>query len=147
VYKLVNCEKVPSFPYLKNIGGFNDLPEPHSIIDWHEYWSLHHEHYQYQEFRQVLMIGGITQKYYKNVYLEYGHTHGLGIVKPSAWTLKENKIVWTEEPIYLRLGCAHIWEEKNMEWCALHKVPHYGNCYHVNQCTKCAMIEGVDSSG
>lgn len=147
MYKSVYCEKVPTFPYIKNFGGFNELPQPHSIIDWHEYFRLHHEVYDHSEMRQVLEVGGIKQKHYKNVYLKYGHTHGLGIVHPSSWGLKNGKFEWEEEPIYLRIGCDHKWEEKNREWCVIHKVAHYGNCYHVQQCLKCAMVESYDSSG
>jgi hypothetical protein len=146
MYEVVNCEKLPNFPYLKSIGGFNELPTPHSVIDWNEYWSLHREHYRYQEFRQIQEVAGKPLKYFKNVHLIFGHTHGLGIIQPSTWTLKDSKVVWTEEPILVRLGCEHKWEEKSKEWCTLHKVPHYGKCYHVSQCTKCAMIDAVDSS-
>lgn len=147
MYKLTYCEKVPSFPYLKQIGGFNELPFPHSIIDLNEYWNLHHEHFEYQEFRQIHVVAGKELKTYRNVYLEFGHTVGLGIVRPNAWHLEGNKIVWDDEPIYLRLGCEHKWEEKNKEWCVLHKVAHYGNCFHVQQCLKCGQVDSYDSSG
>jgi hypothetical protein len=50
-------------------------------------------------------------------------------------------------PRYFKFGaCIHTHRELSQQEARSRDIPHYGRCYHVNECTKCGFIESYDSS-
>lgn len=147
--KITYCDDkdIPKFSYLEDLGNFNNLPTPNKIIDWHEYFRLQSECFDYRDFRQVLKAGDREFRCFHNVECLFGHTLGLAVVQPADWHLEGGKTFkYAEEPVYVRLGCDHKWEECSRDWCQANKVPHYGKCYHVYHCPVCKMVNAQDSS-
>lgn len=47
---------------------------------------------------------------------------------------------------YYRFGCKHALKEISIAEAKRRNILHYGNCYHVYECTKCGYVQGVDTS-
>jgi hypothetical protein len=43
--------------------------------------------------------------------------------------------------------CVHDYQEVSYSDCLQQGIPHYGQCWHVYQCTKCGARNSCDSSG
>jgi uncharacterized protein with PIN domain len=48
---------------------------------------------------------------------------------------------------YFRVGCNHQYVECSHERVKEKGIRHFGNCWHVTECTKCGHIYSYDSSG
>jgi len=144
VDKLVYCQDKLKVDWLSDFGDHNRLPQPWREIDVNEYihksfiWCVN-----YRDFRQPLdEKGGFTG----NLYIYWYHNFGIGVRPPNKWTLKDNKIVYTEPFRYFYFGCEHKNIELSQAECRKRGISHHGMCYHVYECSQCGYIESQDSS-
>jgi hypothetical protein len=54
---------------------------------------------------------------------------------------------WDGKLRYFRCGCNHSWVELTASDCRERNISHYGNCYHVYECSDCGYVKADDSSG
>lgn len=54
---------------------------------------------------------------------------------------------WAGRVRVFRFGCEHEWHELWSNECEKRNIPHFGNCWHVQECVKCNHIRSYDSSG
>lgn len=123
----------------------NRLPKPYVEVqadDYYHFASIWTP--EALEFDQVLIGNTI-----RDVRIEWYHNCAFALVWPDKWrcgTNGEPSIVY-EEPIrYFRIGCQHELKELGVDECRRRGIDHFGRCWHVQECTKCGLIESYDSS-
>jgi hypothetical protein len=87
------------------------------------------------EHRQAIIPGGKTVSSLK-LYFYHDDT-GIAITNN----------YWEGKVLYFRFAvCEHEWREMGATEALAKGHRHYGNCYHITECTKCQTISGYDSS-
>lgn len=118
-------------------GDFNTAPDGFTQITEKEYAQSHFFRYAPEaiEHRQLLNVPGETTML--DVWMYYYHD-GTGIA------LAED--FWAGTVRYFRFGCDHTYRELSPAAAKAKGVPHFGHCWHVNECSVCGHIESSDSS-
>lgn len=52
---------------------------------------------------------------------------------------------WEGKVTYWACGCDHDYKELHHQECARRRIHHYGNCFHVCECSKCKHVMSYDS--
>jgi hypothetical protein len=136
-------QMLTDFPYLKNLGNHNSLPEPFREVDEHYY--RHHVHLQcarVKQYRQIIM----DKTFFPADIFFYSH-YALAVMLPVEWKSDDSTsggIRYTKPIKYFHIGCNHQWdgqftpeEEKSLL---------KGQCIHNRKCSQCGMILVQDSS-
>jgi hypothetical protein len=138
---------LPLPKYLKSWGGYNEMPDPFKEISWHKYFHFfRREAGHHEEHRQVMISREGKRNFARSIHIEWYSSYGLALESPGDWTLKDNELHYLEEPRYFYLGCNHDWQELSVKEASEHGVHHFGNCYHVNKCKLCGLVNSYDSS-
>jgi len=126
-------EIVSGWKWLESYGSYNEMPRPFREITEAEYIRyLRSESIQYMDYKQVTdLIDGR----FMTIRIFWLYNRGIGVV-------------FDRETIrYYQMGCHHKYRELSMSESRERGVSHFGNCYHVLECTKCLHIQSIDSSG
>ena len=124
----------------------NDLPKWFRKISEHEF--AHSKFFTYNpvsiEYRQVRVksIDDLTvtnKEPYRTLNITmFWFFDGTGVALCSNY--------WLKKVEYFAFGCKHKYRELSQKECKEKNIPHYGNCYHVSECSECGHIFSVDSS-
>ena len=91
----------------------------------------------YIDHKQILLPHSDGRNYYTSIKLFHFHDGtGIGIIRDSG----------TKKPRYYRYGCMHEYRSMSGHELREKKIPHFGECYHVEVCDKCGHINAYDSS-
>ena len=124
------------------MGNYNNLPTPNKEVTVDEFISTHAYYSPNNiEFRQIRFGERI-----QNTHIYWFHDKAFAIAWPNRWTLKENKMIYTEPVRYYRIGCDHEFKELTRDECRARNIPHEGRCWHVVECPKCGQMDAYDSS-
>ena len=125
LYELKHSNEKIEFTYLKETGGFNELPTPYRESNLNAYF---HEVFTYtpkfEEFRQVRLPDKGNRLF--NTRILYFHNRAFALLQVD---VKSNVMV-------LEIGCNHKWEL-------------IGRNFTLKQfkCENCGMMETQDTSG
>lgn len=137
-------EKIAEITEAYALGNFNDPP-----AGWRQVTE--------EEFVQKSMLRMYTPQYveYKQIvedkdkpYFERKpsiHCH-LFLFHDGTGFAMEFKY-WEGKVNYYMFGCQHDYVELSPQTCRERGITHYGNMWHVTECTKCGNIDSYDSSG
>jgi len=53
---------------------------------------------------------------------------------------------WGGKVEYFAFGCKHKYHERSRAECESRGILHFGNCYHVEECSECKYVNSYDSS-
>jgi len=118
---------------------YNDPPDGLTEISDEEFANSHFFSYtpKLMNHKQIKLEHGDGKTYYTSIHLFHFHDGiGVGIIRDYA----------TKKPRYFRYRCQHEYRQMTTEELRDRKIPHFGNCYHVNICTKCCNVSAYDSS-
>lgn len=125
-------------------GPHNEVPTGFREITEEEFSKSYFFHYtpEEHEFRQFVIPDPEGKHRYgncvKGVHL-YRFFDGTGIALVSEY--------WEGKVRYFKFGCQHDYSVTlSPEECRSRNIPHYGNCYHVYECSKCKHVLAQDSS-
>lgn len=143
MYELKPIHGTDKATEIKNkLGGFNDFPPGWREITQKEFVNSDFFifGFLYKELRQMLPDQGL---YYpeglpRPVSATLYHFQGGGGV---AMVPDHSKGTVS----YFAFGCKHSYQTLTQEVARERGIPHFGNCYHVNECTKCGNIFSYDS--
>lgn len=93
------------------------------------------------EYRQIKPeFVGPDEKYYLGIKLFYFHD-GTGVGMAASQDLGSRTGVR-----YFVFGCAHKYRSIGQTECRERDIPHFGRCWHVNECLECGHIDAYDTS-
>jgi hypothetical protein len=133
--------EVPDFIKAMHTNGSNDPPIGIRQIHEGEFAQSHFFIYSpiAQGFAQVFITeSDRAARKLTSLKLFYMHD-GTGYAMSSSY--------WNEKVYYYKFGCQHKFTELNVEECRRRGITHFGNCYHVTECSICGYIDECDSSG
>ena len=125
MYELKQTDKKADYPYLKEIGGFNELPTPYKESNLNAYF---HQSFTYtaqlEEYRQVRLPNKGNRLFNARIY--YFHDRAFALIQADV-----NSNVWV-----LEIGCTHKWQL-------------IGQNFTLKQfkCEHCGMTDTHDTSG
>ncbi len=142
--KLTDVSQEEAKQFEKDFGGYNDAPPGLKEITAEEFaqsgfftWCI-----EKVEFRQVLSdrLPWTGEKYMLTLrmfYMNSPHEDGFAM----------SHDYWAQKVRYFRFTrCDHSYRELSVLEAQAKGRKHFGNCYHVHQCTKCGVFYEVDSS-
>lgn len=118
---------------------YNDTPQGLTEITAEEFANSHFFSYTptYMDHKQIPIEHKDGKQYYTSIHLYHFHDGtGIGLIRDSH----------TKQPRYYRYGCKHEYRSMTSEELRGRDIIHFGNCYHVDICTKCGHISAYDSS-
>jgi hypothetical protein len=109
--------------YMTSMGSKNVMPEPWKAITQEEYLKNVNTYHAFY-YQSVQIVKGENFGLYSQVYILYNHEYGYGY-----------EIRHDDKVRFLRFGCAHEYETKNV-----------GRCLTQYTCKKCGLTQTIDSS-
>lgn len=147
-FERTQLDKDASTEHIEKYGGYNHKPpnwrelteEEFARSDFFTYGPTQMEFRQFSDPEHNNGYKGA-----QSVFLFYVHAgHGYGIYSSYG---QEMFVGSRQKRLRIfRFGCEHTYKELDQKECRELKVPHFGRCYHVLQCTKCGYIYSYDSS-
>jgi hypothetical protein len=117
------------------LGGGDTLefPNTHTVLVSLNYRCLD----QYSDTQRVEVLG-----LYLNVYVDSHRGEDIVVTDPATLESAINDAIGRANA-----QCQHDYgRELSQTECREKGIAHYGNCYHVYECSKCKLVYGVDSS-
>lgn len=127
--------------YINDIGNYNSMPTPWKEINVNKYIHKRSSNIPIKFESRYVLHDNVGR-----VNIDFFNDFALAVRLPEKWKLVNDEIVYTEDFKYYLIGCDHSYKELSYIECKEKGIPHYGRCWHVNECEHCGKISSVDSS-
>lgn len=77
----------------------------------------------------------------------YWYPDKTGVAFHNEWVYDPKTHEGEWKVMYFAFGCKHQFRELSREECRALDIPHYGNCWHVEECQQCQRITSYSSDG